>query len=515
MGANLSSIPMEYPSLSEFFSEELRDLTNKRMLVTNFRQWGFVLASLGEICIEAENSGFSVGISDFSRSTPFGEIDENLGSLTNKFNRTSHSQRWFWALRTQRLDGAEMVVPEPSRKFKDHHRSSILNSAITRGEIRKLTYRGSPMGRAILQLSPSPNLSTHDEQLWPKRWTNHAIRSYIYVFEAFQRMAREFQPAVVVVYNGRFLHEAAVRHSAETMGIKVLYFDTGGTDTDFDLTSEGLHDWSALQRRMMRLWDGTDSDSKTLLAAEWFDRRVNHQDADNALFVEKQIRGLGIDIAEPKVSRDICFFSSSLDEVAELDCDWTQYFNSQEEALKFLKDVTSELQDSRLIVRTHPHMLRKSPADLDRWYLSVADVSPSLHIDASSSIDTYELARSVDLVVTYGSTVGVEAAYLGKPVVVMGPSAYDELGSISRVRTPAELRDAISSARSSVASDSLKYGLFMRFRGFRIQQLAKSSDGEFQIGTLGVELGNSRSTRFEHLLRNLRLRWLRGVRRFG
>ena len=61
---------------------------------------------------------------------------------------------------------------------------------------------------------------------------------------------------------------------------------------------------------------------------------------------------------------------------------------------------------------------------------------------------SYPLMRQSDVVVTYGSTTGVEAGYAERPVIVMGPSAYDELGCAVRVRTDEELYRALQERRS-------------------------------------------------------------------
>ena len=52
--------------------------------------------------------------------------------------------------------------------------------------------------------------------------------------------------------------------------------------------------------------------------------------------------------------------------------------------------------------------------------------------------------READLVITYGSTSGIEAAFAHKPVIVMGPSAYNILGAATQVFNEDELRSAIT-----------------------------------------------------------------------
>jgi capsule polysaccharide modification protein KpsS len=74
--------------------------------------------------------------------------------------------------------------------------------------------------------------------------------------------------------------------------------------------------------------------------------------------------------------------------------------------------------------------------------------------------------RAADLVITYGSTSGVEAAFAKKPVVVMGPSAYNILGCATQVINGDELRQAMAEPTPGEWSGAVSYGLMMKRRGF-------------------------------------------------
>ena len=45
-------------------------------------------------------------------------------------------------------------------------------------------------------------------------------------------------------------------------------------------------------------------------------------------------------------------------------------------------------------------------------------------IDADSEVSTYDLVKAVDLVITFGSSVGIEASFMGTPSIVMGKTPY-------------------------------------------------------------------------------------------
>ncbi len=78
--------------------------------------------------------------------------------------------------------------------------------------------------------------------------------------------------------------------------------------------------------------------------------------------------------------------------------------------------------DSELVIRVHPHLSKKHIEDQQFWNnLGGKNV---LLIESFSTVDTYGLIDSSDLVVAYASTVGMEATYWGKPSIALSRTAY-------------------------------------------------------------------------------------------
>jgi hypothetical protein len=122
----------------------------------------------------------------------------------------------------------------------------------------------------------------------------------------------------------------------------------------------------------------------------------------------------------------------------------------------------------------------KPKQDVVEWLEAVEKARPDIHVDHQSPIDSYTLMRQADIVVTYGSTTGVEAAYAGKPVIVMGPSAYDELGCAAFAGSSEELARALDSASPGSRAGAVSYGLMMRRRGFSLDRVRRS-EGTYLI----------------------------------
>jgi len=145
--------------------------------------------------------------------------------------------------------------------------------------------------------------------------------------------------------------------------------------------------------------------------------------------------------------KNIVFFSSSEDEFAALDREWdaNKLVPTQIGGIRTIVDALHDRQDTcQVYVRIHPNLAGVRFAYhtdlymLEREYPNVTVISPD------SPISTYALIDHADQVVVFGSTVGIEAVYWGKPVILIGPAYYRDLGACYVPKDEAELKDLLT-----------------------------------------------------------------------
>ncbi len=456
-------VTAERASLEDYLRKVLTEEQCQRVLILSFNQWEIATNVVAEIGATLHAMGTSPIIGLWANDTPVKDVGWTTSRMLSRALLTAtRDDRVRHGLRAFGLPKNEFVRP-PIRHWQPVEPLPSIDG-LYRTAIRGLEYRGGAVGRAILQVHPDRDTPVTDEHSWPRAWVEESVRSFAWVYDQAAEVIRRQGATAAVVFNGRFLHDAAVAAAASHAGLPVLSYDFGGNDTDFDLTIDDTHDWSALQGRMRDMFDGWDPSERDALGSRWFEERRSHADPRNRLFVESQEVGSGFD--KPEGARLVTYFSSSGDEISELDLDWNDYFLGQPQALQAVADACRREPNTLLLVRTHPHLRMKPKRDVEEWHAAVAGVGPDVHLDEFSPVDSYTLMRQSDVVVTYGSTTGVEAAYAGCPVVVMGPSAYDELGCATRVITDQQLGDAIAAATPGEHRGAVAYGLMMLRRGF-------------------------------------------------
>jgi hypothetical protein len=495
----------EFPSLVDYLQDALTADELSHVGLISFNHWSFALGAVVEVALQVHAMGKQVTVALWADETPMPDTGWTTSRLAARLARTrTRDENAEAILRAAGLPADSFAAP-PLRRWKPVDMPA-LPAPLTRASIRALNYRGSGMGRSILQVHPDANTPIHDSYLWPRRYTARAMKSYAWAFDQASALIEQRGLKVVVVYNGRFTHDRAVAAAAEQAGIRVLYHDTGGYETDFDLTDATTHDWAHLQGRMLRMYDAWDPAQRDAIGSSWFLNRQTHADDNNRLFTGTQTRGHVEGL--PEADRLVVFFSSSGDEIAELDLDWESYLHSQEDALSALAAQCRSRPGTALVVRTHPHMRLKPADDLRDWMAAVAEAGPDVHFDPNSAVDSYALMKAADIVFTYGSTAGVESGFIGRPVVVMGPSAYDLLGCARRITRVEEISDCLDNPPAPAPTKAIPYGLMMQRRGFRYASLSRTGSGDPAYGSLILSESSELARKLSDASKRLRIWWL-------
>lgn len=504
MAGIADSLRSEKSSLSEYLRETLTSDAPSRIGLLSFNQWYWTTAALTEVALAAQSVGSEVTVAWWADHTPLPDPGRRMTrSICRLLGTPSIEDSAQLLLESAGIPQTAFADP-PLRRHNTSHLPK-LPTPLTRQDIRSLSYKGSGMGQSILQVHPDFNTPIRDDFVWPRRWVERAVRSYAWAYDQTTALIRERQLSTVVVFNGRFTHDRAAAAAADALGVQVLYYDTGGLDTDFDLTDHTTHDWDALQHRMFALWDTWGADREEIAHA-WFANREDHSEPGIEVFIGIQESNHLPEL--PTGQRLVVFFSSSGDEMVEMDLDWSRYFESQEHAVRVLAQVCAELPDTTLVVRTHPHMRLKPADDRGRWIEAIESIGHNIHIGPDSPTDSYALMRAADRVITYGSTSGIEAAYRQRPVAVMGPSAYQLLGCVTPVHSVDDLKRWLIDEADLAPEKSLPYGLMMQRRGFNHDWLSRLADGRLERGDFILSDPAPRALKTSHLMNALSTKWL-------
>ena len=118
-----------------------------------------------------------------------------------------------------------------------------------------------------------------------------------------------------------------------------------------------------------------------------------------------------------------------------------------------------------IVIRWHPNLRNcgcGERAVIDEISLLGASSGATVY-PPESEADSYTLLEKADVVVTFGSTIGAEASYYGKPTILLGHSWYEDLNVCYTPKTHAELVLLLNQNLQPLpVTGSIVYGYYMR-----------------------------------------------------
>lgn len=267
-----------------------------------------------------------------------------------------------------------------------------------------------------------------------KKLIRRVLKSYLEVYSAATRMILETNTDLGVVFNGRFLHERACWDALKALEIPTLIFEV--TRDRYFLRPEGFHSSSHNQQYIEEFWrnsDGTNSE-RAKNAARYF-AQLRYGNNPFIMASEKTLSNLG---------SFFVFFANSDDESFGFWDNWEQPLGSQLDVIRGLQRLFDERSKERLVIRLHPNFANKSLEEKQIWS-SIKGSPYSQVIGFDEKVSSYSLMAAAKGILTYGSTIGLEAAYWKKPVAVLADCHYDKLGVADKVTDWVSLRSWIES----------------------------------------------------------------------
>ena len=173
-------------------------------------------------------------------------------------------------------------------------------------------------------------------------------------------------------------------------------------------------------------------------------------------------------VEDPK-KKKIAIFNSSEDEFMAIGGSWEEnrLFKNQYEGLTFISNYA---KDHNIIfyLRIHPNLRGTQKSYLEKLLALKSD--NFVVIPPESKISTYNLMYNCDAIITFGSSIGVEATYWSKPSILLGNCFYRHLNITYNPTSTKELITLIESDLEPIDNKlgCLKMASHMINPGFKV-----------------------------------------------
>lgn len=282
---------------------------------------------------------------------------------------------------------------------------------------------------STIQVLRDPVCASEEAVVLLKRFTKTSILSYLGV-QSYLENEPPFSKAYI--FNGRFAStRGAFRACQEVDGMAVILHERGSSIRKYALfEGDLLHTRAMWRKRIKETWDAEpDIGRKEGIGSLFYEERREGVAVGWKSFLDLQSAGALPEDWDSK-RKNIVIFNSSEDEFAGIGDEWKNHvYEMQNEGVR--KIVTEGLErypSVHFYLRMHPNLIGVENQDVSR--LRAIQSNNFSLIEADSSISTYALLDAADKVVSFGSTVGIEATFWGKPSIMAGHSFYEHLGAV-------------------------------------------------------------------------------------
>ncbi|MGI6250555.1 MAG: hypothetical protein ACOYKD_04245 [Anaerolineaceae bacterium] len=297
--------------------------------------------------------------------------------------------------------------------------------------LMSFVWQGMPLGKLVL---PSARWILRRHHLVDDPVTRQILYQYIRsawnVAQKFTEALEQFNPQSVVVFNGMQYPEAAARWVARKKDIPVFSHEVGlrpmsaffteGDATAYPLSIPSDFELSPSQMGRLNAYLDKRFKGNFHMAGVQFWPKMNALDSELLGLTKKFIQVVPVftnvifDTSQPHAN--VIF----------------------EDMFLWLDEVLATARrhpDTLFIIRAHPDEARKGKTSEE----SVAEWARKNQIEKEQNIrfippeqyvSSYDLIRMAKLVLIYNSTIGLEAAILGKPVLAAGRSRYSQADTV-------------------------------------------------------------------------------------
>lgn len=255
-----------------------------------------------------------------------------------------------------------------------------------------------------------------------KQW-----ESSVWVYETVKKIIDNNQINLVYVFNARFSTLRAALRAAEFKNINCNVLEEGRDRKSYSIFPNVMpHSIEYYHSMTKEIWENAP-DNKEEIAWEYLKQRSESKNARVGFFTEEQKKGLlPQNWDDSKIN--IAIFTSSEDEFVAIGEEWeSDIYKSQVDGVKKIIDSLSKNKNYHIYVRLHPNLkglVNKSITDL----IDINEENATIIIP-TSPISTYDLMKQADRVITFGSSVAIEATAFDKVSILAGKSLYMNLGS--------------------------------------------------------------------------------------
>ena len=254
-----------------------------------------------------------------------------------------------------------------------------------------------------------------------------ALKSTLKIYLDFSRFIDNNKVSNVYIFNGRFSLTSAIVHLCSLNSINFTIHERASDLEKFlMLQNNNISSISSYNARVNLLWNNSSRNRRDLIGHDFF--RVRRKGVVKNWRPYLQLDSANSIDKFPRDKKIITIFLSSESEFHSY-FDWNIFsIDGQVEVIKQIINHFDESSNFYFYVRAHPNQQEElENINFESSFFSKNHVKFFM---PNSNVDSYELLLDSDIVLHFGSTIGLESTYWGIPSIALRASIYAGIDDI-------------------------------------------------------------------------------------
>ena len=297
-------------------------------------------------------------------------------------------------------------------------------------DLKSWSYSGLELGRLCL---PTVRWALRQHRLVDDEQTRGLFRQYLIsaanLADEFKRILDDSMASAVVVFNGITYPEAVARELALARRIPVITHEVG------------LRPLSAFFSHLQATFREVEVPSESELPLDWNSKldsylaeRLTGKFSMAGVRFWPEIEPLPSWLVArmARFKRMVPVFTNVIFDTSQVHAD--TLFSSMFDWLDTLRNEIANQPETLFVIRAHPDEDRPGKASRESvadWFTAsgLGDQENVAFLAPGKPVSSYELIERASCVLVYNSSVGLEAAIAGKPVLCAGRARYSQAGA--------------------------------------------------------------------------------------
>lgn len=316
-------------------------------------------------------------------------------------------------------------------------------SSIDKNTLNKIEFSVKSSFSGYLRTSQSVYYS----RSWQKAFNKIFINSQL-IYLYFLENLKEFDE--IRLFNGRFCEDRPCILASKKLKKKIVVYDISRNKKYVEFKSSKIWDENQNLKNAKNIFFKNKNFHTIRQINDFFLSKFNSLDTFEKSFTKNQIKGF-TSFTNNKQKTIISIFPSSDDEQKFLFYEKESESLSQFEEIKNLCNLLNHDCNYSIIIRMHPNMRWMNKNEIANYH-SLKLLKNVTYLEPNSKDSTYHLISLSDYVVTFGSSVAVEATYMGKKVINIGKSYFSSFKVANFVKNHVEAVNLIKQNNVKIQS---------------------------------------------------------------